>query len=67
MQKAASGSSGAMCAVIGKTPAEIEEICSSVDGYVVPVNYNSPAQTVIAGKQKHLTKPPKSFLHSVQR
>jgi len=56
MQKAASGSSGAMCAVIGKTPAEIEEICSSVDGYVVPVNYNSPAQTVIAGETEALDK-----------
>ncbi|MGN0665541.1 MAG: ACP S-malonyltransferase [Huintestinicola sp.] len=49
MQKACEISSGAMCAVIGKTAAEIEEVCASIDGYVVPVNYNSAVQTVIAG------------------
>lgn len=56
MQKAAEGSSGAMCAVIGKTSAEIEEICLSVDGYVVPVNYNSPSQIVIAGETDAVDK-----------
>lgn len=50
MQKAAENSSGAMYAIIGKTAEEIEQVCSEVDGYVVPVNYNSSAQTVIAGE-----------------
>ncbi|MCD7742443.1 MAG: ACP S-malonyltransferase [Ruminococcus sp.] len=50
MQKAAESSNGGMCAVIGPTPAEIEAACEQTDGYVVPVNYNSPVQTVIAGE-----------------
>jgi len=50
MQKAAENSDGAMYAVLGKTAEEIEEVCASIDGYVVPVNYNSSAQTVIAGE-----------------
>lgn len=50
MQKAAENQKGGMCAIMGKEPAEIEEICASIDGYVVPVNYNSAAQTVIAGE-----------------
>lgn len=51
MQKAAESSSGAMYAIIGKTDAEIEKVCSETEGYVVPVNYNSSAQTVIAGEE----------------
>lgn len=50
MQKAAESSDGAMYAIIGKTAEEIEQVCSETDGYVVPVNYNSSAQTVIAGE-----------------
>lgn len=49
MQKAAENQHGVMCAVMGQTPEDIEKICSSVDGYVTPVNYNSAVQTVIAG------------------
>jgi [acyl-carrier-protein] S-malonyltransferase len=51
MQKAAEASEGSMCAVIGPTPEEIEAACEKTDGYVVPVNYNSPVQTVIAGEE----------------
>ncbi len=50
MQKAAENQHGVMCAVMGRDAAEIEELCASVNGYVVPVNYNSAAQTVIAGE-----------------
>lgn len=50
MQKAAEENKGAMCAVIGLSSGEIEDVCGSVSGYVVPVNYNSPVQTVIAGE-----------------
>ena len=52
MQKAAESSSGVMYAIIGPEPAEIEAACKQTDGYVVPVNYNSPVQTVIAGEEK---------------
>lgn len=50
MQKAAEANKGAMCAVIGPSSKEVEDICASISGYVVPVNYNSPVQTVIAGE-----------------
>lgn len=50
MQKAADENDGAMYAIIGPAPAEIEAACEQTDGYVVPVNYNSPVQTVIAGE-----------------
>lgn len=50
MEQAANNSSGKMVAVLGLTPERIEEICADTPGYVLPVNYNSPAQTVIAGE-----------------
>lgn len=50
MQKAAEENEGAMCAIIGPSNEEIEAVCQSISGYVVPVNYNSPVQTVIAGE-----------------
>ena len=50
MQKAADENDGAMYAIIGPAPAEIEAACEQTEGYVVPVNYNSPVQTVIAGE-----------------
>lgn len=51
MQKAAENSSGAMFAIIGKSTDEIERVCEETEGYVVPVNYNSSVQTVIAGEE----------------
>ena len=45
-----------MYAVMKMTAEEIEAVCESVDGYVVPVNYNSPAQTVIAGEKQACEK-----------
>ncbi len=50
MDKAAGEVPGAMAAVIGCDDKTIEEVCSSVEGYVVPANFNSPVQTVIAGE-----------------
>lgn len=49
MQKAAEANKGAMCAIIGLSAEEIEKTCEEIDGYVVPVNYNSTVQTVVAG------------------
>lgn len=56
MQKAAEENKGAMCAVLKLTAQEVEEVCAEVDGYVVAVNYNSPAQTVIAGEVEAVDK-----------
>lgn len=50
MQKAAEKNSGVMYAVIGPAANEVENACGQIEGYVVPVNYNSPVQTVIAGE-----------------
>lgn len=50
MQKAAENSSGAMYAIIGLDSSEVEMVCEETEGYVVPVNYNSSVQTVIAGE-----------------
>jgi [acyl-carrier-protein] S-malonyltransferase len=45
---------GAMAAIIGCPPEEVEQVCSAVaieTGQVVaPANFNSPVQTVIAGE-----------------
>ena len=49
MQKAAEANKGSMCAVIGLPAEDVEKTCADIDGYVVPVNYNSTVQTVIAG------------------
>lgn len=50
MAKAAENSRGAMAAIIGCENSVIDEVCESVEGFVAPANYNSPAQTVIAGE-----------------
>lgn len=52
MQDCALKNPGSMYAILGATKEEIVEICQTVEGYVVPVNYNSPAQTVIAGEEQ---------------
>ncbi|MEG2378252.1 MAG: ACP S-malonyltransferase [Clostridia bacterium] len=50
MQRAAQTSDGAMYAVLGLDAARISEICERVSGYAIPVNFNSPGQTVLAGE-----------------
>ncbi len=50
MDKASREIPGSMAAIVGCDNDTIEEVCSSVEGYVVPANYNSPVQTVIAGE-----------------
>jgi|TARA_R110000737_G_scaffold109050_1_gene141936 [acyl-carrier-protein] S-malonyltransferase len=49
MQKACEVEPSTMAAIIGMEDADIERICASVDGVVVPANYNSPGQLVISG------------------
>lgn len=50
MQKACEAVPGTMAAVLGLEFKTIEEICSGIDGVVVPANYNSPGQLVISGE-----------------
>ncbi len=61
MSECAKNQKGAMAAILGMSADEIAEICESVDGYVVPVNYNSPAQTVIAGEESALNAACEKF------
>jgi len=49
MEAAASAADGAMYAILKLTPKEVEQICEETEGYVIPANYNSSVQTVIAG------------------
>lgn len=51
MQKASENGDGVMCAIIGKNIEVVDEICKEDTGYVLPVNYNSLMQTVIAGER----------------
>ena len=49
MQQACEMNQGTMAAIVGLDDNVIEEICASVDGVVVPANYNCPGQLVISG------------------
>ena len=53
MDKAAKANPGAMLAVLKLTAEQIEEICAQFDD-TYPVNYNSPAQTVVATKAENV-------------
>lgn len=61
MQRCCENSKGSMCAVIGTDSETVERICSETEGYVVPVNYNSAVQTVIAGEADAVEKAAVKF------
>lgn len=50
MGECAKNQDGAMYAIIGLDASEISRVCEETEGYVLPVNFNSPSQTVIAGE-----------------
>ncbi|MBR5090207.1 MAG: ACP S-malonyltransferase [Ruminiclostridium sp.] len=59
MDKAAKKNGGKMAAILGLAPDAVESACKEIsDGgdYVVPVNYNSAAQIVIAGSGSGIEK-----------
>jgi [acyl-carrier-protein] S-malonyltransferase len=51
METACQKSKGTMAATIGLSPDQVQKVCdeASVDGVVVPANFNSGAQIVISG------------------
>lgn len=53
MDKAAKENPGAMAAVMKITPEQTEEICAAFTK-AYPVNYNSPAQTVVAAAEEEI-------------
>ncbi len=53
MDKAAKENPGAMAAVMKISPEQVEEICKGFEK-AYPVNYNSPAQTVVAASREEI-------------
>lgn len=49
MQKACEITPSTMAAVLGLDDKTVEAVCASIDGIVVPANYNCPGQLVISG------------------
>lgn len=47
---------GLMYAILKASVEDITKVCQDTEGYVVPVNYNSPVQTVIAGENDAVLK-----------
>ncbi len=56
MQKACEIEPGTMAAVLGMEDEKVEEICRSIEGVVIPANYNCPGQLVISGSVEAVNK-----------
>lgn len=50
MQNAVPVGKGAMAAIMKLSVQEVQNLCDSVEGYVIPVNFNCPGQIVISGE-----------------
>ena len=60
MDKAAEKNKGAMLAVMKLSPEQVEQVCAKFDN-TYPVNYNSPAQTVVATSEENAEKLAEAF------
>lgn len=56
MQEACEMKPSTMAAVLGLADDVVEEVCNSIDGVVVPANYNCPGQLVISGEIEAVEK-----------
>ncbi len=56
MQKACELQPSTMAAVLGLEDAAVAEACATIDGVVVPANYNCPGQLVISGEVTAIEK-----------
>lgn len=56
MQKACDAKPSTMAAILGLNDNVVDEICSDIDGIVVPANYNCPGQLVISGEWSAVEK-----------
>ncbi|MDN6280720.1 MAG: ACP S-malonyltransferase [Psychroflexus sp.] len=56
MQKACENQSSTMAAVLGLADTVVEETCQTIEGIVVPANYNCPGQLVISGETEAVEK-----------
>jgi len=50
MQEACDANPSSMAAILGLSDEKVEEICNTIEGIVVPANYNCPGQLVISGE-----------------
>ena len=50
MQAACDANPSSMAAILGLSDEKVEEICATINGIVVPANYNCPGQLVISGE-----------------
>ncbi len=50
MQEACDINPSSMAAILGLEDEKVEQICASIEGIVVPANYNCPGQLVISGE-----------------
>ena len=50
MQAACDANPSSMAAILGLPDEKVEEICQTINGIVVPANYNCPGQLVISGE-----------------
>ena len=56
MQKACEITPSTMAAVLGLEDKVVEDVCATIDGVVVPANYNCPGQLVISGETTAVEK-----------
>ena len=56
MQKACEARPSTMAAVLGLEDQVVDQICSDIDGIVVPANYNCPGQLVVSGEWSAVEK-----------
>lgn len=54
MQQACEMNPSTMAAIIGLDDKTVEDICSTIEGVVVPANYNCPGQLVISGSNESI-------------
>lgn len=56
MQKACEQNPSTMAAILGLEDKIVEEVCESINGVVVPANYNCPGQLVISGSNEAIAE-----------
>jgi len=56
MQKACEITPSTMAAVLGLEDKIVEDVCATIEGVVVPANYNCPGQLVISGETSAVEK-----------
>ena len=56
MQEACDANPSSMAAVLGLEDEKVEEICTQIEGIIVPANYNCPGQLVISGETAAVEK-----------